>query len=65
MTINEKQDEIISEFEFLEDWLDKYQLIIDKGISGKGIDAQHKTDANLIEGLEYQKVFLEGYQIIM
>jgi len=57
MTINEKQDEIISEFEFLEDWLDKYQLIIDKGISGKGIDEQHKTDANLIEGCQ-SKVWL-------
>ena len=36
MSINEKQEEIISEFEFLEDWLDKYQQIIDKGMSGKG-----------------------------
>ncbi len=70
MTINEKQDEIIAEFELLEDWLDKYQLIIDKGFSGKGIDAEHKIQANLIEGCqsnvwltaEYKdgKIFYQG-----
>ncbi len=57
MTINEKQDEVISEFEFLEDWLDKYQLIIDKGISGKGIEDRCKTEQNLIEGCQ-SKVWL-------
>jgi len=57
MTINEKQDEIISEFELLEDWLDKYQQIIDKGLSGKGIDPKYKTPENLIEGCQ-SKVWL-------
>ena len=57
MTITEKQNEIISEFELLEDWLDKYQLIIDKGISGKGIDPKYKTSENLIEGCQ-SKVWL-------
>jgi cysteine desulfuration protein SufE len=57
MTITEKQEEIISEFELLDDWLDKYQLIIDKGISGKGIDPQYKTPENLIEGCQ-SKVWL-------
>ena len=52
MTINEKQDELISEFEFLEDWLDKYQQIIDKGLSNPGIDEQYKTDEYLIEGCQ-------------
>lgn len=52
MTINEKQDDIISEFDFLEDWLDKYQQIIDKGLSSKGIDSKYKTDENLIEGCQ-------------
>lgn len=70
MSINEKQEEIISEFEFLEDWLDKYQQIIDKGMSGKGIDEKYKTDEYLIEGCqskvwvfaEYKdgKVFYQG-----
>ena len=52
MTIEEKQDQIISEFEFLEDWLDKYQLIIDKGMSNKGIDEEYKTEEYLIEGCQ-------------
>ncbi len=70
MTINEKQDDIIAEFEFLDDWLDKYQLIIDKGLSGKKMKEEDKTDDNLIEGcqskvwvtarMEDGKVFYEG-----
>ena len=31
MTINEIQDEVISEFEGFDDWMDKYQLLIDLG----------------------------------
>lgn len=52
MTINEKQDEIISEFEFLDDWLDKYQQIIDKGMASKGVDPKDKVSENLIEGCQ-------------
>lgn len=52
MTIAEKQDEIVSEFEFLEDWLDKYQQIIDKSETNPGIDEQYKTDEYLIEGCQ-------------
>jgi len=62
MTIKEKQDLIISEFEFLEDWLDKYQQIIDKGISGNGIDPKHKVPENLIEGCQ-SKVWLTAEYI--
>ena len=62
MTITEKQNEIISEFELLEDWLDKYQLIIDKGISGKGIDPKHKTLENLIEGCQSKVWLTAEYQ---
>jgi len=57
LSIDEKQNEIISEFEFLEDWLDRYQQIIDKGLSGKGIDPKYKTPENLIEGCQ-SKVWL-------
>lgn len=52
MTINEKQDEIISEFEFLDDWLDKYQQIIDKGMASKGVEPKDKVPENLIEGCQ-------------
>lgn len=70
MTIQEKEDEITAEFEFLTDWLDKYELIIDKGNSNKGIDAKYKTDQYLIEGCQSKvwvhadyadgKVYYEG-----
>ena len=62
MTINEKQDEIISEFELLEDWLDKYQQIIDKGFSGKGVDPECKTPENLIEGCQSKVWLTAGYK---
>ncbi|MDR0872508.1 MAG: SufE family protein [Prevotellaceae bacterium] len=52
MTINEKQDEIIAEFDFVEDWLDRYQLIIDKSQSAPGVETKYKTDDNLIEGCQ-------------
>lgn len=52
MTINEKQNEIISEFEFLEDWLDKYQQIIDKSQSGEKMPEEEKVPENLIEGCQ-------------
>ncbi|MCQ2231932.1 MAG: SufE family protein [Paludibacteraceae bacterium] len=52
MTIAEKQDEIIAEFEFLDDWLDKYQQIIDKGMSNPGVDEEYKIDKYLIEGCQ-------------
>ena len=61
-SINEKQDEIISEFEFLEDWLDKYQQIIDKGLSGKGIDPKQKTPENLIEGCQSKVWVIAEYK---
>ncbi len=52
MTINEKQDEIIEEFNFLEDWLDKYQQIIDKGLENPGIEEKYKSPEYLIEGCQ-------------
>jgi cysteine desulfuration protein SufE len=52
MTINEKQDDIIAEFEFLDDWLDKYQQIIDKSMASKGVDPKYKTPEHLIEGCQ-------------
>src|SRR5690554_2006284 len=59
MSINDKQNQIIEEFEYLEDWLDKYQLIIDKNNSSKGIDVQYKTDEHLIEGCQ-SKVWINA-----
>lgn len=50
--IDERDEEIIEEFSFSDDWLDIYQLIIDKGNDGAGIDARYKDDSHLIEGCQ-------------
>ncbi|MBR4433584.1 MAG: SufE family protein [Bacteroidaceae bacterium] len=52
MTINDIQDEIIEEFSELDDWLDRYQMLIDLGNEQEPMPAEHKTDENLIEGCQ-------------
>jgi len=52
MTINEIQDEIIEEFEVLDDWMDKYQFLIDTGNSLEPLDEQYKQPQYLIEGCQ-------------
>lgn len=52
MAINDTQDEIIEEFEAFEDWLDRYQLIIDYGKDLKPMPDSDKTDKNLIDGCQ-------------
>ena len=50
--INAIQDEIIEEFDFFDQWMDKYEYIIDLGKKLPGIDAQQKCDHNLIPGCQ-------------
>lgn len=52
MSINEIQDEIIEEFEDFDDWMDKYQLLIDMGNSLEPLDEQYKQPQYLIEGCQ-------------
>lgn len=52
MTINEIQEEITEEFSAFDDWMDKYQMIIDLGNGQPALDPQYKTDDNLIEGCQ-------------
>ena len=52
MTINERQDEIIEEFECLDDWMDKYQMLIDLGGELEPLPEQYKTEQNLIDGCQ-------------
>lgn len=52
MTINEIQDEIIEEFSEIEDWMDRYQLIIDLGEEGDVLPASEKNESNLIDGCQ-------------
>ncbi|ARS35436.1 SufE family protein [Pontibacter actiniarum] len=57
MTINARQDEIVEEFELFDDWMDKYEYIIQLGKELPLIDAKYKTDENLIKGCQ-SKVWL-------
>ena len=59
MTINEIQDEIIEEFSGLDDWMDKYQLLIDLGNEQAPLDEQYKTKSNLIDGCQ-SRVWLQA-----
>ena len=59
MTIKEKQQEIIADFEFLEDWEQKYEYIIDLGKQLKGIPEEKKSDDNLIKGCQ-SKVWIDA-----
>ena len=58
MTINEIQDEIIEEFSGLDDWMDKYQLLIDLGNEQAPLDEKYKTESNLIDGCQ-SRVWLQ------
>ena len=58
-TINEKQDNIIEEFSGFDDWLDRYQLLIDLGSEQPPLEEQYKTDNNLIEGCQ-SRVWLQA-----
>ncbi len=57
MTINEVQDNIIEEFSMFDDWMDKYNLLIDLGKELPVIDPKFKTKDFLIEGCQ-SKVWL-------
>ena len=59
MTIKEKQDEIVSDFAFLEDWEQKYEYIIDLGKQLPSLSDDLKTDENLIKGCQ-SKVWLNS-----
>lgn len=52
MTINETQDEIIEEFTALDDWMDRYQMLIDLGEEQASLVDADKTEQNLIDGCQ-------------
>ena len=51
-TINEIQDEIIEEFADLDDWMDRYQLLIDMGGETEPLTDSDKVEQNLIDGCQ-------------
>lgn len=57
--INEIQDDIIDEFSGLDDWMDRYQLLIDLGNEQPPLDERYKTEQNLIDGCQ-SRVWLQA-----
>lgn len=58
-TIKDKQEDIIEEFNSFDDWMDRYQLLIDLGSEQPPLDEQYKSDSNLIEGCQ-SRVWLQA-----
>jgi len=52
MSINQIQNEIIEEFEMLDEWMDRYELLIDYGHNLPALPDSAKTDLNLIDGCQ-------------
>ena len=57
-TINELQDEVIEEFSDFNDWMDKYQMLIDLGNDLDTLNEKYKTEQNLIDGCQ-SRVWLQ------
>ena len=52
MSINELHDDVIAEFSDFDDWMDRYQLLIDLGNEQEPLEEKYKTEQNLIEGCQ-------------
>ncbi len=61
MSIKELQHEIVDEFSMFDDWMQRYEYIIDLGKSLPLIDEKYKTDENTIKGCQ-SKVWLHADQ---
>jgi cysteine desulfuration protein SufE len=59
MSINEAQDEVVDSFSMFDDWMDKYEYIIQLGKELPVIDEQYKTEDHLIKGCQ-SKVWLHA-----
>ena len=58
-TIKELQDEVIEEFSDFDEWMDKYQLLIDLGNEQEPLAPEYKNDQNLIDGCQ-SRVWLQA-----
>ena len=57
-SINELQDEVIAEFSDFDDWMDRYQMLIDLGNDLDALSDKYKTEQNLIDGCQ-SRVWLQ------
>ena len=62
MTIEEIQKVIIEEFSIFEDWMDKYQYLIELGNDLQELDPQEKNDQNLIKGCQSRVWLMADYK---
>jgi len=62
MTIKEIQEEIVDEFSMFDDWIQRYEYIIDLGKALPLIDEKYKTEDNIIKGCQ-SKVWIHAEQI--
>ena len=60
MTIQEIQDEIIEEFDMFDDWMQKYDYLIELSKDLPLLDEKHKLDENIIKGCQ-SKVWLQAF----
>lgn len=58
MTINEAQEAVIEEFEEFDDWMDRYQMLIDLGNDLAPLEEKYKNEQNLIDGCQ-SRVWLQ------
>lgn len=67
MTINEAQDAVIEEFEEFDDWMDRYQILIDLGNDLAPLEEKYKNEQNLIDGCQsrvwLQCDYVEGHLV--
>lgn len=62
MTMQEIEQELVNEFEMFDDWMDKYNYIIELGKELPMIDTQYKTPEHLIDGCQSQVWLHADYQ---
>ena len=58
-SLKQKQDAIIADFQVFDDWMDKYEMIIDLGKEIKGITVDKRKDEQLIDGCQ-SRVWLKA-----
>jgi len=62
MTIQEKANEVVEEFEMFDNWLDKYDYIIELGKELEGLSDEYKTSKYLISGCQSQVWLTSEYK---
>jgi len=62
MTIEELQQDVIDEFSGLDDWMDRYQLLIDLGSEQESLPEEYKTEKNLIDGCQSRVWLVADYR---